>query len=218
MYTVTSAYGMQAFPFDPKPDWTHFYATGADIQSYIESTVQKWNLDRDIKLNHRVMETMWQEDLGKWKVTVENSDRTFVEYADILVSGQGVLNKWRWPKIEGLDTFKGHKCHSAAWDHDFDYSNKTVAVIGNGSSGVQIIPKLAELSYTKVVAFQRTPNYVFTPLPPGYLMGRGEDTSNNPAFTEEDMKRFREEPDFHRDYRRKIIHQINGAFKMVRPG
>ncbi|KEF53532.1 uncharacterized protein A1O9_10507 [Exophiala aquamarina CBS 119918] len=181
-----------AFPFDPKPDWTQFYATGADIPAYIESTVKN----------------------GTW-IAIE---KTFVEYADILVSGQGVLNNWRWPDIEGLSTFEGDKCHSAAWDHDFDYSEKTIAVIGNGSSGVQIIPKLAELPKTKVIAFQRTPNYVSTPLPPGNLMGREGDVSNNPTFTEEDKKRFRDETEFHRDYRRRTIHQINSAFKMFLKG
>lgn len=57
----------------------------------MQETTKKWNLDRDIKLNHRVLETVWQEENGKWKVTVENGGQRLVEYADILVSGQGVL-------------------------------------------------------------------------------------------------------------------------------
>lgn len=86
----------QAFPFDPKTDWTHFYATGQDIHEYMKMTARKWNLDRDVKLNHRVTETVWQEDLGQWKLTVvqKNADgtgHTFVEYADFLISAQGVL-------------------------------------------------------------------------------------------------------------------------------
>jgi hypothetical protein len=32
--------------------------------------------------------------------------------------------------------------HSAAWDDNYDLSGKTVAVIGGGSSAVQIIPKI----------------------------------------------------------------------------
>jgi cation diffusion facilitator CzcD-associated flavoprotein CzcO len=32
--------------------------------------------------------------------------------------------------------------HSAQWDQDYDYKNKTVAVIGGGSSSVQIVPEL----------------------------------------------------------------------------
>jgi cation diffusion facilitator CzcD-associated flavoprotein CzcO len=33
--------------------------------------------------------------------------------------------------------------HSANWDESIDFANKKVAVIGVGSSAIQIIPKLA---------------------------------------------------------------------------
>ena len=181
----------------------------------MKSTAKKWNLNRDVKLNHKVLEAIWQEDTAQWKITVENSRRTFFEYADILVSGQGVLNSWHWPEIEGLHEFKGHKCHSASWEENYDYSGKTIAVIGNGSSGVQIIPQLAKLPMTKVISFQRSPNYVHTHLAPAILLGRDDD-SHNPAYTEEEKEHFRNDPKFHRKYRAKLIHQINAAFKMVR--
>lgn len=160
------------------------------------------------------MAAVWQEQRGQWSLTVETGGRVFEDFADLLISGQGVLNKWKWPDIQGLEAFKGHKCHSAAWDTNFDYSQKTIAVIGNGSSGVQIIPKVAELPGTRVIALQRSANYVYMPLPPAKLMGRDDDPSSNPVFTEVDKKRFCEDPEYHRAYRAKIIHQINGAFKM----
>jgi cation diffusion facilitator CzcD-associated flavoprotein CzcO len=124
-------------------------------------------------------------------------------------------SNWHWPNIEGLSDFKGHKTHSAAWDENYDYSNKTIAVLGNGSSGVQIIPQLANLPNTKLVAFQRTPNYVYTHLAPSLLEKR-EETKNNPAYSEEEKRHFREDPAYLRAYRQKLIHQINSAFKMVR--
>jgi cation diffusion facilitator CzcD-associated flavoprotein CzcO len=51
-------------------------------------------------------------------------------------------SKWKWPEIRGLDTYKGHKVHSARWDDSFDFTGKKVAVIGNGSSAIQIVPVL----------------------------------------------------------------------------
>jgi cation diffusion facilitator CzcD-associated flavoprotein CzcO len=116
--------------------------------------------------------------------------------------------------VKGLDQFKGHKCHSAAWDDTYDYSNKTIAVIGNGSSGVQIVPKLATLPGANVISFQRSPNYVYSRTAPASLLGR-DDTAQNPAYTEEDKQRFRLAKDFHREYRQKIIHSVNAMFKMV---
>jgi cation diffusion facilitator CzcD-associated flavoprotein CzcO len=72
-----------------------------------------------------------------------------------LISATGSLNNWQWPSIPGLHDFKGKLMHSASWDEDYDYTvghstyqepqlslpqGKKVAVIGNGSSGIQIVP------------------------------------------------------------------------------
>ena len=51
-------------------------------------------------------------------------------------------SKWKWPEISGLDRFEGRKMHSARWDSDYDFRDKTVAVIGAGSSAIQIVPSL----------------------------------------------------------------------------
>ncbi|OQV09345.1 hypothetical protein CLAIMM_13475 [Cladophialophora immunda] len=200
-----------AFPFDPKTDWTNYYATGPQIHEYMQATTKKWNLDRNIKFNHRVIEAVWQEESGKWKVTIQNGGRHLVEYADLLISGQGVLDKWKWPDIKGFHKFQGHKCHSADWDNNFDYSNKTIAVIGNGSSGVQIIPQLAGLDKTNIISFQRSPNFVYTPFTPAALLGR-DDPSQNPEYSDAEKKEFVGASNTHRDYRKKIIHLINAGF------
>jgi cation diffusion facilitator CzcD-associated flavoprotein CzcO len=81
----------QAFPFDPNPNWSHFYATGTEIQEYIKATVKKWNLDRDIQLNTQVTRAEWQAEQGLWKVTVVRDGKTRDEYAEVLISAQGVL-------------------------------------------------------------------------------------------------------------------------------
>lgn len=68
------------------------------------------------------------------------------------------MNNWKWPAVPGLHTFKGKLLHSANWDETYDYKVKLtgesmmfrslhkseqgqrVAVIGNGSSGIQVVP------------------------------------------------------------------------------
>jgi cation diffusion facilitator CzcD-associated flavoprotein CzcO len=57
------------------------------------------------------------------------------------------LSNWKWPKLEGLTDFKGQLLHSARWDSSYDFKGKKVAVIGNGSSGIQIVPKLGPGKY-----------------------------------------------------------------------
>lgn len=66
----------------------------------------------------------------------------FEDQCEILANGSGVLNSYKYPDLPGMDQFEGKLMHSAAWDGTYDLKGKTVAVIGGGSSAVQIIPNI----------------------------------------------------------------------------
>lgn len=36
--------------------------------------------------------------------------------------------------------------HSAAWDHSVELDNKTIGVIGTGSTSVQVVPQLQKIA------------------------------------------------------------------------
>lgn len=82
---------VKAFPFDPNPNWSHFYASGKEIHDYLVSTTKKWNLDRDIRFNTRLEEAHWQHDTGQWKLKITRDGEEKFEFADVLISGQGIL-------------------------------------------------------------------------------------------------------------------------------
>ncbi|KAJ9646739.1 hypothetical protein H2204_000431 [Knufia peltigerae] len=205
-----------AFPFDPNPDWPRFYSSGPEIHAYIKRTVRKWNLDRDVQLNTRVLSAHWQEDSGKWEVTMEHEGVKRVEYADIIMSAQGNLVEPVWPKIPGIEKFKGHKTHSGRWVHDYDYSNKRIAVIGNGSSGIQIVPQMTKLPGTTVRNFIRGPAWVYYRVPASKHLGRDTDDTN-PAYYESEKEKYHD-PVQHREYRKGIIHRTNKAFRLFIKG
>ncbi|KAL2877112.1 hypothetical protein SGCOL_007734 [Colletotrichum sp. CLE4] len=204
-----------AFPFDPNPDWSRFYASGAEILKYMKDTVRKWNLDRDLQLNTKVVGAVWQEELGQWKVTVEHQGEQRDEFCHVLISAQGVLVHESWPDIPGLRDFEGHITHSARWDHDFDYSNKRIAVIGNGSSGIQIVPQMAKLPGTDVMNFIRGPAWVYYRAPPSKHLGR-DDPDPNPRYTDE-RKKFHD-PEYHLEHRKGIISRTNKSFYIFMKG
>jgi len=92
--------------------------------------------------------------------------------AEILISANGPLSTPQIPEIAGLQSFKGIKFHNLRWDKNVDFSNKRVAVIGNGSSAVQLIvsaisgrslskPGIAKLPGTHVTQFIRSGGYYF---------------------------------------------------------
>jgi cation diffusion facilitator CzcD-associated flavoprotein CzcO len=207
-----------AFPFDPNPNWTKFYASGAEILEYFKATVRKWNLDRDLQLNTKVVGAKWHESEGMWAVKLQSTKTQEVreEWCHVLISGQGVLVHENWPKIAGFEKFKGHITHSARWDHDFDYSNKRIAVIGNGSSGIQIVPQMAKLPGTKVQNFIRNGAWVYYRAPPSKHMGR-EVEDVNPAYTEAEKEGF-SDPKRHQEYRKGIVSRTNKSFHIFMRG
>jgi cation diffusion facilitator CzcD-associated flavoprotein CzcO len=127
------------FTFEPKKDWSGFYAPSKEICDYINVVAEKYGVPRFVKLNHEVTSCTWDEAEKKWwvvllhpanerymclivsrRVAVRRTDtgETFEEKADVVVSARGNLNQPAWPQIKGLDSFKGEKMHSAAWNQE----------------------------------------------------------------------------------------------------
>lgn len=132
------------FTWSVNPDWSQFYAGGSEIQRYLENTAKKFELEGYIRVNHKVTHAQWFEGEGIWKIRVldQLSGREIEDWCNFLVNGSGVLNHWQWPNIPSLHSFKGTLLHSAQWDDHATFENKRIAVIGNGSSGIQLVTAL----------------------------------------------------------------------------
>jgi cation diffusion facilitator CzcD-associated flavoprotein CzcO len=75
------------------------------------------------------------------------------------VVGNGALHLPQSPEIRGLESFEGARIHSARWNHDFDFTNKRVAVIGTGASAIQFVPQIAP-KVAQLHVFQRTAPWI----------------------------------------------------------
>lgn len=198
-----------AFPFEPNPDWSAYYASGAEIHQYFKRTVAKYDLARNVKCGHRVEHAEFNEDEGRWHLKIRHRDQVFDDVCDVLVSATGFLSRWRWPSIPGFESFKGHRVHSAQWDLDYDYAGKKIGIIGNGSSAIQIMPQLVK-DAAHVTNFVRSPTYITPGLVSGIIGGR-----TNHVYSEEEKRRFREDPEALKEYRRAIQQETNENFDMV---
>lgn len=67
-----------------------FYAGGAEIQAYIKRTAAKYGLDKPVKLNSKVIESVWDE-AKKWMIKVNQNGTVIDDEADILVNASGVV-------------------------------------------------------------------------------------------------------------------------------
>ncbi|KAJ9643321.1 hypothetical protein H2204_002217 [Knufia peltigerae] len=149
------------FSWEPKLDWSAVYAGSAEIKKYFQDFAAKYDLDKFVKLNHQVVGAYWDDKVGKWNVQVEDkvAKSTFWTTCDILINASGILNAWRWPAIPGIDRYKGKLLHSANWDHSVQMKGKHVGLIGNGSSGIQILPSIQPL-VGHLTTFIREPTWV----------------------------------------------------------
>ncbi|CAF4082503.1 unnamed protein product, partial [Rotaria magnacalcarata] len=92
--------------------------------------------------------------------------------AKFCIMAIGCFSSPRVPQIKGLDQFNGKYYQTSRWPHEnICFTGRRVAVIGTGSSGIQLIPVIAEQA-DHVFVCQRTPNFSIPahngPLQPEY--------------------------------------------------
>lgn len=200
----------------PNPDWRAFYASGPEIQEYLTRIKDEYNLDRDVVYNSKVTSAIWNEEDGMWHVQIQQGDKVVSDSCHILVNGSGVLNTWTWPDIKGLRSFKGHLSHSADyqdWAKRIPYEGKKVAVIGNGSSAIQIVPELGKVA-SHLTNIIRSPTWISAP----FVEELSGAPGTNPAYTEEQKEIFRKDPQAHLEYRRKLAHAFNHFYEALIEG
>ncbi|QLL07627.1 flavin-containing monooxygenase [Mycobacterium vicinigordonae] len=144
------------FGFAPKPDWSHIWADGADIQRYHRDVVDTLGLGDRIRLNTEVVAAQWDENTTQWTLSTAGGERID---ADVVVCATGVLHHPAMPDIPGLDEFAGPVVHTARWDPDVDTGGKRIAVIGTGSTGVQIVSAL-QPGARSVAHYVRSPQWI----------------------------------------------------------
>jgi cyclohexanone monooxygenase len=136
--------------------WSERYAAQPELLRYANHVADRFDLRRDIELNTRVEQMHFDEAARCWHARSADGRAWRARF---VVMAIGPLSSPNTPAFEGLADFEGRVLHSAAWPHEaVDFAGRDVAVIGTGSSAVQIIPIAAEQARTLTV-FQRTPAY-----------------------------------------------------------
>ncbi len=164
------------YSFEPYAEWRALYATGAEIQTYFQKTAEKHGILPLINFNSEVTGCRWDEAQACWHLRI-GAQQTAA--ADVLIVASGVLHHPHLPEITGLERFEGFAFHSARWDDAAPLDGARVGVIGNGSTGVQIVTALSTRA-AQVVHFQRSPQWI---MPVPYF-----------EYSEDERQAFRRDP------------------------
>lgn len=152
-----------SYSFAQKHDWPQLFSTQDVLLDYFRGFAEEHHLRDRIRFSTEVRSATWSDEDGAWTLQVDGPSGSGLLTAQAMIVAVGQLNRPKLPDIDGLDTFSGPWFHSANWDHGVDFRGKKVAAIGNGCSGAQLIPVIAEQA-ARIDVYQRTPNW-FVPTP-----------------------------------------------------
>jgi len=159
-------------------EWSEHFAAQPEIERYLNHVVDRFDLRQHMRFGARVESSVYDEGARTWTVTTNDGS---THRARFLVAATGVLSIPYYPDVPGREAFAGEQYHTARWPQTpVDVRGKRVAVIGTGSSGVQIVPAIAP-EVAELVVYQRGANWC-TPL-------------NNSPITPDEQARLRAEFD-----------------------
>ncbi|MFR9804110.1 flavin-containing monooxygenase [Pseudonocardia sp. RS010] len=149
-----------SYSFDPELEqewvWSERYPAQPEIESYLNHVADRFHLRDRIAMETKVTSAVFDEDTTRWTVATDRGDQVTCRW---FITAVGCLSEPKTVDIPGVDTFAGEHYDTSRWPKgEVDLAGKRVAVIGTGSSGVQAIPKLAEVA-DQLYVFQRTPNF-----------------------------------------------------------
>lgn len=162
------------YSFAPNPEWSNFLAPGPEIQKYFEDVAAAHRLEALIRYKQEVTSCIHAD--SRWHIETAAG---LHDTADVVIAATGVLHHPNIPHIEGVEDFAGTCFHSARWDHSVPLDGRRVTIIGNGSTGVQIVSALTGRAghLTHVI---RTPQWIM-PMP-------------NEPYTDAQRAEFRRDP------------------------
>jgi cation diffusion facilitator CzcD-associated flavoprotein CzcO len=157
-------------------EWHEHFAAQPETERYFNYVVDRFDLRRHMEFGVAVTAATYDEVARAW--SVETSDGR-EHRARHVIAATGVLSVPHVPDIEGRDRFGGEQHHTGRWPPSgVDLAGQRVAVMGTGSSGVQVVPAIAD-DVAELTVYQRTAHWC-TPL-------------NNAPITADEQARLRDD-------------------------
>jgi cyclohexanone monooxygenase len=142
------------------------YVAGPEIFEHCQRIASQYDLYANALLQTKVTDVSWSEEDAVWTVRTDRGDAFRARYVCMTT---GAMVKPKLPGVPGIESFEGHTFHTTRWDYDYTggspegeltgLADKSVAIIGTGATGVQVIPHVAA-SAARTYVVQRTPSSI----------------------------------------------------------
>ena len=163
-------------------NWTERYPSQPEILRYLNFVADRLGVKSHFRFKTRVVSAWFDDTSDQWVTSTDTGTITRSKY---LVTAVGCLSTSMTPDFPGLGDYTGEIYHTADWpEGGVDFSGKRVGVVGTGSSGVQVIPLVAEQA-AHLTVFQRTPAFSLA--------------CGNRALTEQEVRDFKANIDDHKE-------------------
>ncbi len=151
-----------SFGFDPELEqeweWSEHFAAQPEIERYLNHIADRYNLRPDIRLETGVAAMTFDEATDSWVVDTETGETLRSRFCVMATGGLSAPHRPDWP---GIETFAGEVVQSSLWPEEgVVLEGRRVGIVGNGSSGVQVIPELAKVA-SHLTVFQRTATFAW---------------------------------------------------------
>ncbi|MEH6519375.1 MAG: NAD(P)/FAD-dependent oxidoreductase [Halioglobus sp.] len=151
------------YKFEKHYPWKSYFATRDELKEYLEHVSDKYGVTPNTTLETKLTGANWDEKRKKWILGLEGPNGAHEEFeSNVVISACGLFTTPQLPAVPAIETYAGKMFHTTAWDHDYNYADKKVALIGTGSTGVQLMPGIAE-KCSELTVYQRTANWI-TPI------------------------------------------------------
>ena len=154
--TISSTYELS---FEKSYRWSEYFARGQEVRGYLEHVASKFGVRENTRFSHDLKRAVFDEDRDLWKLEVETPDGIRTIEAKVVVSATGLFANPKFIDFDGQEAYEGRIIHPARWPQDLSLEGKRVAVIGNGSTGIQMVGTIAE-NAEQTYVFQRTPQWI----------------------------------------------------------
>jgi 4-hydroxyacetophenone monooxygenase len=157
---VDTASTTYEYSFVKNHAWTEQFARQPEVRGYLEMVAMNYGVFENIKFEHEVQAADFDERSSMWELRVSDSDGTTRDVStNFVVTATGLFSTPKRLVADGIDEFAGEVIHTTEWSEEHSAKGKSVAIVGNGSTGVQILSRIAE-DAEQVYVFQRTPQWI----------------------------------------------------------